>query len=101
MFAQTKKSTGNPHTADVFPSRQRPTTKRTIATPSIEITALLTPATLSSTNPVITIVTASHGAGTRADLGIERAASTTAATAVRPITSDSRPAPPAPTSPAS
>ena len=71
-----------------------------MATPSTEMTPLLTPATLLRTTPVITIASASHGPLIRAARGTERIARITAATAASPITSDARPAPPTPTRPA-
>ena len=101
MFAQMRKSGGRPQTADVLPSRHRLITKSTIATPRTVISSLVTPTTLVSTMPVITIARASQGPVTRAVIGTDSAARTTAAVATRPITSDASPAPPAPTSPAS
>ena len=76
-------------------------TKSTIATPSTVISSLVTPATLVSTTPLITIASASQGPVTRAVLGTDSAASTTAAVVTSPMTSEARPAPPAPTRPAS
>ena len=75
-------------------------TNRTVATPSTEITVLVTPTTLVITSPVSTIASAIHGPLTRAARVTDDAASTTAAAAASPMINDASPGPPAPTSPA-